>query len=31
MVVGSMAIEVNLRKGGTTHPFLSLKLLTSVS
>jgi hypothetical protein len=24
-----MAIEVNLRKGGTTHPFLSLKFLTS--
>lgn len=23
------AIEVNLRKGGTTHPFLSLKFLTS--
>jgi len=24
-----MAIEVNLRKGGTTHPFLTLKFLTS--
>ena len=24
-----MAIEVNLRKGGTTHPFLSLKFLTA--
>jgi hypothetical protein len=25
------AIEVNLRKGGTTHPFLTLKFLTSGS
>ena len=24
-----MAIEINLRKGGTTHPFMTLKLLTN--
>ena len=23
------AIEINLRKGGTTHPFMALKLLTN--
>ena len=23
------AIEINLRKGGTTHPFMTLKLLTN--
>lgn len=26
-----MAIEINLRKGGTTHPFMTLKLLTNGS
>ena len=25
---GTLAIEVNLRKGGTTHPFLTLQYLT---